>query len=117
MRRHWRTPARRELSPAMLRFLAVGNTSESSAADGHLQPFLLSGKVHDYLRWPATYPHLREAVDEVRALYEAHHDAIEETARVATAGRFVSYAQAILVKADEIARDSRERGDNSNGHH
>lgn len=93
----------------MLRFLSTGNTSESSAADGHLQPFLLSGKVHDYLRWPATYPHLREAVDEVRALYEAHRDEIDAAAETLTRGRYLAYARAILARADAIARDSKQK--------
>jgi hypothetical protein len=114
VRRHWRTPTRRELTPAMLRFLAVGNTSESSAEDGHLHPFLLSGRVHDYLRWPATYPHLREAVDEVRTLYEAHRAEIDAAAEVLTRGRYLAYARAIIARADEIARESK-RGDNNNG--
>jgi hypothetical protein len=96
------------LTPAMLRWLATGDTAGSSAEDGHLDAFLLAGRVHGYLLHPRTWAVHRAAVDEVRALYGAHRDEIDAAARVATAGKFRAYAAAILAKADELARADEE---------
>src|SRR4029450_13979261 len=90
------------LSPALLRFLAVGDTAGSSAEDGHLDAFLLSGRVAAYLF--AGRREWQTAIAPGRELYAAHRDEIESAARVATSGRYVSYAQAILVAADKIER-------------
>jgi len=107
-RRSWRTLARRPpLSPAMLRYLSIGNTAGSSVGDGHLDAFLLRGKVETFLHVPParTRPDIRAAIAAVRELYEIHGARIEEAARVATAGEFLSYARRILYEADRIARD------------
>ena len=92
----------RELTPAMLRFLSIGDTAGSSVADGHWAAFDLSGRVHKYL-WQG-YDHHRASIDEVRALYDEHKDEIDDAARVATGGRYLCYARRILAEADKLAR-------------
>jgi hypothetical protein len=92
------------LSVAMKQFLAVGTTAGVSAEDGHLDAFLLAGRVHAYLLYPRTWAVHRAAVDEVRNLYHAHQAEIDEAALAATAGRYLAYARAILARAAELAQ-------------
>jgi len=91
-----------ELSGAMLEFLSVGTRLDED--DPGLEAFILDGAVHRYLAHPTTWPDNRRDIERVRELYEAHSEQIEEAAALATGGRYVSYAQAILAGAEKVAR-------------
>ena len=89
----------RELSPALLRYLALGDTAGSSAEDGHFEASVLAIRVEAFLRGRRQHA---DAISEVKLLFAQHHDAIW----AAAAPGYAPYAASILDGAER-----RERGE------